>query len=132
MREKGREMVTDEERREVAARLRKCNFADGTSDVAEIEGIDEKFASRFVFVPNLVREIFAHDTKAVFSFLEIGDRLADLIDRPTCHMTECGINHGSCSWGMRCSECGAEFEHVKPIYGWAYCPKCGAEVIEDE
>lgn len=53
-------------------------------------------------------------------------------DRPTCKMTECGIDHGSRSWGMRCSACGAEFEHVKPIYGWAFCPKCGAEVVDDD
>ena len=57
--------------------------------------------------------------------------LADIVERPTCRMTECGINHGSCSWGMSCSACGAEFEHVKPSYGWAYCPKCGRKVVEN-
>ena len=58
--------------------------------------------------------------------------LADLIDRPTCEMTECSIDHGSRSWGMRCSRCGTEFEHEKPVYGWRYCPKCGAMVVEKE
>lgn len=56
--------------------------------------------------------------------------LADLIDRPTCNMTECSIDHGSRSWGTRCSRCNTEFEHEKPVYGWRYCPKCGAEVVE--
>ena len=62
----------------------------------------------------------------------IVERIADLIDRPTCEMAECSIDHGSRSWGMRCSRCGTEFEHEKPAYGWRYCPNCGAEVVADE
>ena len=58
--------------------------------------------------------------------------LADLIDRPTCQMAECSIDHGSRSWGMRCTACGKEFEHMKPSYGWSYCPNCGAVVTEKE
>ena len=50
------------------------------------------------------------------------------IDR-TCEMTECSIDHDSCSWGMRCSRCGTEFEHEKPAYGWRYCPICGSRVV---
>lgn len=56
--------------------------------------------------------------------------IADLIDRPTCEMTECSIDHGSRSWGMRCSRCDTEFEHEKPVYGWRYCPNCGAMVVD--
>ena len=119
-------MISNEERREVAARLRKCNLADGTSDVAEIEGIDEKFAARFVFVPNLVREIFPHDTKAVFSFHEIGDRLADLIDRPTT------TRHGKfrTKYGREtpcCEICGYSIGDMR----WNHCPKCGAVIADD-
>ena len=40
------------------------------------------------------------------------------------------IDHGSRSWGTRCTACGKEFEHVKPSYGWHNCPNCGAEVAE--
>ena len=57
--------------------------------------------------------------------------LADLIDRPTCKMVECTIDHGSRSWGTRCTACGKEFEHVKPSYGWHNCPNCGAEVDDE-
>lgn len=122
-------MISNEERREVARRLRKCNFADGTSDVAEIERIDEKFAARFVFVPNLVREIFAHDTKAVFSFHEIGDRLADLIE-PERETTE----DVSKSYGkFECKACGCRIDDVTAVDngGISFCPDCGREVDDD-
>lgn len=121
-------MVSDEERREVAARLRECNFADGTSDVAEIEGIDEKFASRFVFVPNLVREIFAHDTKAVFSFLEIGDRLADLIEPERETTEDVSDDYGK----FECGKCGCRIDDVTSVDngGINFCPDCGREVGE--
>lgn len=57
--------------------------------------------------------------------------VADLIERQTCQMVECTVDHGSRSWGMRCTACGKEFEHVKPGFGWRYCPNCGAEVLND-
>lgn len=103
-------MISDEERREVAHRMREFDVS--------------KFKE-----------------SAIVPFLEclgIGyanwrgvlDMLADLIDRPTCQMVECTIDNGSRSWGMRCTACGKEFEHMKPSYGWHYCPNCGAEVAE--
>lgn len=49
-------------------------------------------------------------------------------DSGTCRMVECTIDHGSRSWGMRCTACGKEFEHMKPGFGWRFCPMCGAEV----
>lgn len=102
-------MISDNERREVARRMREF-------DVSEFK------------------------ESAIVPFLEclgIGyvnwrgvlDMLANLIDRPTCQMVECTIDNGSRSWGMRCTACGKEFEHVKPGFGWGYCPKCGAEVV---
>ena len=46
------------------------------------------------------------------------ERLADLIDRPTC-TPEVGLER------QTCSECDAEC-----IDGWAnFCPNCGAEVV---
>lgn len=58
-------------------------------------------------------------------------RLADLIDRPTCHLARCHMGYGSCSWGIRCDRCGGKFNHVIPRQ-FIFCPKCGAEVVEDE
>ena len=122
-------MISDAERREVARRLRKCNFADGTSDVAEIERIDEKFAARFVFVPNLVREIFAHDTKAVFSFHEIGDRLADLIEPERETTEDVSDDYGK----FECGKCGCRIDDVAAVDngGINFCPDCGREVDDD-
>lgn len=54
------------------------------------------------------------------------------IDRSTCQTVECTVDHGSRSWGMRCTACGKEFEHVKPGFGWRHCPNCGAVVAEKE
>lgn len=63
------------------------------------------------------------------------DRLADLIDHPTCFDTE-----SKDSKSFTCSACGfsesrlvvspftLSFAHCKPSY--RYCPNCGAEVVE--
>ncbi len=65
----------------------------------------------------------------------IVERIADLIDRPTCNNTL------PQNWGtFECSECGAQFE-VNSVFITAggtdasepviprYCPNCGAEVV---
>ena len=64
------------------------------------------------------------------NYVHIVEQLVELIDRPTCKMVECTIDHGSRSWGMRCTACGKEFEHMKPSCGWHCCPNCEAEVVE--
>lgn len=107
-------MIADEERREVVARLREwlaipCYERPWSRDAMQSLG-------------KMVGAVPGEN---------IVERIADLIDRPTCEMTECSIDHGSRSWGMRCSRCGTEFEHEKPAYGWRYCPNCGAEVADD-
>ena len=111
-------MISNNERREVARKLREierqtlCELTDG-------ELID--------FLVETVG--FNRYTNEDFDEGLLG-RIADLIDRPTCQMVECTIDNGSRSWGMRCTACGEEFEHMKPSYGWHYCPNCGAEVAE--
>lgn len=102
-------MTSDEKRREVAKRMREY-------DVLEFR--------ESAIVPFL--DFLGH---GYVNWRAIIDELADLIDRPTCQMVECAIDHGSRSWGMRCTACGEEFEHVKPGFGWRYCPNCGAEVV---
>lgn len=81
----------------------------------------------------------------VFSVLEVGlgttdgfadaddvERLADLIDRPTCKMLYDESWEDECpSYYLprRCSVCGDSFIYYK--YGQLnYCPNCGAEVQE--
>lgn len=116
--------INDEKRREVASKLR--SEAEGWRDLfpdatPEGEGID----AAIMF--DLIRFVGLDDLSPVHA---IYARLADLIDRPTCKMVECTIDHGSHSWGMRCTACGKEFEHMKPSYWWHNCPNCGADVIE--
>lgn len=108
-------MITDDERREVVARLREW-LAIPWYERPWSRDAMQSLGKMVGAVPGE----------------NIVERLADLIDRPTCEMTECSIDHGSRSWGMRCSRCYTEFEHEKPVYGWRYCPNCGAEVVADE
>lgn len=103
-------MISDDERREVAHRMREF-------DVSEFK--------ESAIVPFL--ECIG---TGYVNWRGVLDMLANLIDRPTCQMVECTIDNGSRSWGMRCTACGKEFEHMKPSYGWHYCPNCGAEVVE--
>lgn len=60
--------------------------------------------------------------------------IADLIDRPTCRIVhdenrDCDV----------CTNCSTSFELAEFDYadanvfeGYSYCPKCGAEVLEDD
>lgn len=63
----------------------------------------------------------------------IYNRLADLIDRPTCRNVYDESKVGACENGFECSECGNVVEDGE---GWLvngtfnYCSECGAEVQE--
>ena len=116
-------MVTDNQRREVAARLR---------------GVTEEELS-YVFLNEIIN--FAVGGRCLDDEGDINERLilnrlADLID-PTCFDTE-----SNDSKSFTCSACGfsesklvvnqftLSFLWVKPSY--RYCPKCGAMVVEKE
>lgn len=105
-------MISDADRREMAATMRAIS----------VSGL------RNLTLGEMLNSILTRGAPRPTTEMAILASLADLIDRPTCSMTECGIDNGSRSWGMRCSACGAKFEHEKPSYGWNYCPHCGAEV----
>lgn len=110
-------MTSDEKRREVAARLRSKKPEEFTFPFGKT-----------VFT-HIFRSVFPNQMPLTNWILRVPYRLADLIDQPTCQMVECAIDHGSRSWGMRCTACGKEFEHVKPGFWWRYCPNCGAVVV---
>ena len=96
-------MISDTERREVAARMRKY-------DVAEFK--------ESAIVPFL--EILGHGYTGWRGVL---DELADLIDRPTCRKLIPDEMEGY----VFCSNCGAEIgEYGVPNY----CPSCGAKVVD--
>lgn len=109
--------ISDEERREVAMSLRTAKqselwrLSDGEliDTVADAIGVDG---------------MSRHYEATLF------ERLAALIDRPTCHDTNGVRVNNDC---FACSECGSEFNTWDDNGGWAtvrYCPNCGAEVIE--
>ena len=117
-------MISDEERREVARKLREDAANDKLREQVFVEEI----------IAGCIGETM-HDEWGNVREVEILTRLADLIDRPTCH------NASGCDDVFKCSECGAEFEPIavngneygdvfytplKPLY----CSACGAEVVE--
>lgn len=102
-------MISDEERREVAHRMREF-------DVSEFK--------ESAIVPFL-------DCLGVgyANWRGVLDMLADLIDRPTCRNEEDGYGRA-----FLCSACGYEAytysdSNCNP-HDFSYCPECGAEVAE--
>lgn len=131
-------MITDDERREVAQKLRGLPI-DMYSTIDEWEK-DGLFINSSVSDEGDYSQI--HD--AVFGcfpaeYMNLGDceelheRLADLIDRTTCTIVcECDAysSFGERIDGMRIYElsCGHQavgFEKPK------HCPKCGAAIVDD-
>ena len=108
-------MINDENRREVAQKLRdaatECyNYGVLESDVLNILGV------------------YATDSACLVSSDSVMD-VADLIDRPTCKKEE----HDEYYW--RCTRCGGFicWDAVTDCCGvipTRYCPHCGAEVKE--
>ena len=106
-------MISDEERREVARKLR---------DVTEEE-------LRYVFLGEALN--FAVGGRCLDDEGDIGEklilnRLADLIDRPTT------TRHGKfrTKYGREtpcCEICGYSIGDMR----WGYCPKCGAVITDD-
>lgn len=102
-------MITDEERREVAARLRANHRRD-----RETQG---------TFIARMVK---GSDTVTASYVCRLPERLADLIDRPTT------TRHGKfkTKYGREtpcCEVCGYSIGDMR----WNHCPKCGAAIVDD-
>lgn len=137
-------MITDEKRREVAQKLRGLPI-DMYSTIDEWEK-DGLFINNSVSDEGDYSQI--HD--AVFGYFpaeymhpgdyeELHDRLADLIDRPTCNDVS-DFDRES----FKCSRCGYRVlsidgasdaaKLVAPdggVIDFGYCPNCGAEVVDE-
>ena len=102
--------MTSDERREVAARLRKCG--------AELSIIGADCETALHVIDKVV------GCREVDSWERFLGRLADLIDS-TCHDLggEEGTNFDGYDFG--CSECGYTCDLPQPNY----CPNCGARVV---
>ena len=109
-------MISDEERRRVARRMRE--IMEETPDI---------YLDRLCF--NALRDSLDEGGR-------VGETLAKLIDRPTCR------NVSGHQDVFTCSECRCEFEIVCEEgneYGECFytpfmpcfCPSCGAEVVDE-
>lgn len=104
-------MPTDDERREVARRLR--------DNAGQKPG--------WVIPWAVFNDAYEHEGA------ELINRLADLIEpeERTCRMRDTSWDDGQCTWGCICSECGARHEHNRGKW-LNYCPNCGARVEEEQ
>lgn len=113
-------MISDEKRHEVASHLRKLSETD--SFIGELKPSDELYDCMCLMA-----------IRATVGKGDIFERLADLIDRPTCRNIYDESKCGACANGFECSECGNVVEDGD---GWLvngtfnYCSECGAEVVE--
>lgn len=103
-------MISDQERREIAARLRTAALRGNGERVTDGELVD------------VIAYECGVEGADCFDDRLLG-RLAGLIDRPTCRKVIPNEMEGY----VFCSECGAEIgEYGVPNY----CHNCGAEVVE--
>lgn len=118
-RKDGGEMISDEERREIAKAIRDRIWRNERSSwdvVFELSCIDV-----------LGRCLSSNKDAALL--------LADLIDRPTCRNVYDENEMGSCINGFECSECGnmvEDYEGYRVSGEFNYCSKCGAVVVSDD
>ena len=115
-------MISDKERREVAAKLReRAKKPLGKS-------MQRMFSDTLgIYTPN---NGWWNPEKATAHWTEIVNYLADLIDRPTCHDV---LGEKAHSDDFECSECGFSINTWDMDGAWltiCYCPNCGAEVVE--
>lgn len=101
-------MPTSNERRTIARRLRRCSPT-----------LDN--ALTFFRVFEAVYGTLPEDGAA----MGMPRHLADLIDRPTCHISETDHEFED---SVRCDRCQVTFN--RPWEPFKFCPSCGAEVIE--
>lgn len=117
-------MISDDERREVAARLRNGGVARNSEEAYVLllwcVGIRPQLPATSTYEDAMVR-------------------LADLIDRPTCQNKQVVYNRTAPKEfrtdNFTCSACGETFcadgDGVNHPIDWAFCPNCGAEVLND-
>ena len=118
-----RQAITDNERREIAARLRQRRK----------EMDNEKPPQGHLFAA----AVYLLEISAAVKLDEAGAlfyRLADLIDRKTCQMIDRGDYMPHHEFRRKvCTSCGAiHWEQPNDRLAFRYCPHCGAEVVTDD
>ena len=103
-------MASDEERRRAVAELREASTG----------------AYRHVDVLDVIANSIGVDIVGKFYYeaeKEMCAALAELIDRPTCHISETDHEFED---SVRCDRCQMTFN--RPWEPFKFCPHCGAEV----
>ena len=123
-------MITDEERREVAKRLRGLDVAITSHDTLE-KATDKLMKAIYGERP------FLPVRYSVRNLCGLGYVLADLIDPQTtpyiCENVYDENECGACRNGFKCSVCGVTVEDCEGYYvngTWNYCPKCRRKVVK--
>ena len=131
-------MIRDGERREGAARLRELSSDTYAASKEWGEGwlfIDASLSDEADYsqIHNAVLGCFPSEHMHPGDYEELHERLADLIDRPTCR-----IWYVPGSADRSCSACGVTFstgtyhggDHDE--HEFMFCPNCGAMVTEED
>lgn len=119
-------MPTNEERREVAARLRE--------HARTVRCVSQACVLNYCIGEDECGNYGVEGCEGCF--IKSLNRLADLIEpepERTCHMTKYGPEYVLAGW-WACSECGPVYPPCnEEIAAWALqkCPRCGAKVVEE-
>ena len=123
-------MISNDERREVAARLR----AIDVSDLCDKDGfIIDSPDEHFILLLRIIEEICdyrdgLHYFPSHFQAKAVTELLADLIERPTCKNLATKPADE-----LFCSVCGGHVDiaymESADDYCVCYCPTCGSEVL---
>lgn len=114
-------MISDEERREVVRKLR---------EPSELLNIRVPLFEALDMRPD-VAETLVSSKNIEHNNRRLLNRLADLIDRPTCRLDRTGTELATDGYPIRvyeCSNCGCTCDGIYDEH--EYCPHCGAEVID--
>lgn len=106
-------MISDKYRKRAVAELREAS----TGAYRHVDSLDVIAGSVGVEVAGKFSHEVENETYAA---------LADLIDRPTCHISE--TDH-EFEGSVRCDRCRTTFN--RPWEPFKYCPNCGAEVVDE-
>lgn len=124
-------MISDEERREVAARMRnQLTFMRKNKEYYKYDLDIVECGNRTY--RNIAGSVEKYGNVYEGNYIHIVERLADLIDIPTCRLELTDVEtHGNAKVRIyECSECGRTCEE---IYGkYERCPHCGTEVVDED
>ena len=142
--------ITDEKRREVARKLRFQLYFMRKKEEWYAKDADPMERGNAAY-RNIAWSVIELGNATIGNYVNIVERLVDLIDRPTCkNVSKFGshtVTQGNISKGevfdFVCGRCGIrlrsdEMDSSPLVDGWFrnnalhYCPNCGAEVVSDD